>query len=119
MTTHREAFSTIADLNNTGIETVEEPNSVVRRTADLSGGATMWQARLVLSTLDQTSAWAQRLRSAIREGNAEIADALLDAIYARNTNPSPMAAPGKPSFTSETSTTVLPPAPAHSRKLVG
>ncbi len=115
MTTRREAISTVADLSNTGIEAFEEPDSIVRKKPDLSGGATMWQARLVLSTLDQQSAWAQRLRSAIREGNAEVADELLDAIYARNTNPTPMAAPGKPAFTSETSTTVLPPSPAHSR----
>lgn len=115
MTTRREALSTAIDLSETDPpeESFVEPASSVRQ--NLSGGPTMWQARLVLSTLDQNTEWAQRLRSAIRQGNAAVADGLLDQIYARNTSrsePAPRA-----SYLSENSTTLLPPSP--SRKKTG
>jgi len=75
----------------------------------------MWQARLVLSTLEPKSAWASRLRTAIRRGDEPLADQLLDEIYARNSNRTESTAaeqqPLASGPVSRTNTTVLPPAP--------
>lgn len=77
----------------------------------------MWQARLVLSTLDQKTEWAQRLRRAIRQGNAELADQLLDQLYARNNSQTENEP--RSYVASENSTTLLPPAPAYFRREAG
>lgn len=94
MSTFPEGTTTIADFTENAIASEEEPGTQVRG-KKLSGGATMWQARLVLSTLDPAGAWATKLRLAIRQGDEKEADGLLDAIYARNSSPTqaPQAAP--------------------------
>lgn len=123
MSTFREATTTIADFNDSKMGLDQEPRTEVRA-KKLSGGATMWQARLVLSTLDPRSEWATRLRMAIRQGNELAADALLDSIYARNSNSSEapeaptesMVAPASSPMSSH-ATTVLPPSPHSSGRV--
>ena len=111
MKNFREVTSTISDFT----ESKKSPPSERMPTEHsnrLSGGTTMWQARLVLSTLDQRGQWATRLRNAIRRGDEELADNLLDAIYARNsTPPRSHAESSPPTPSSRTNTTVLPPSP--------
>lgn len=51
---------------------------------------TLWQARLVLSTLDPRGPTAGRLRTAIRNGNASLVQVLLDAIYEERSERSPI-----------------------------
>lgn len=122
MSTFREATTTIADFNDSKMGLDQEPRTEVRA-KKLSGGATMWQARLVLSTLDPRSDWATRLRMAIRQGNETAADNLLDLIYARNSKapeaPEPptesMVAPASSSISAHT--TVLPPSPHSSGRV--
>jgi hypothetical protein len=76
---------------------------------------TMWEARLVLSTLDPTGPWASRLRAAIRQGNRHVVDAILAAVYnergpvARQSSlPPPAASSSRPIK----KCAVLPPSPA-------
>jgi hypothetical protein len=109
MTGRRESLTTLIDFESRHFETTEEPDSLVQKKSDLSGGRTMWQARLVLSTLDPTSHWAAELRNTIRTGDICRADALLDAIYARNNTKSPITPGAGPR--SQVMSTVLPPAP--------
>lgn len=42
---------------------------------------TMWEARLILSTLDPRGVWAGRLRLAIRQGDRAVVDEILAAVY--------------------------------------
>jgi hypothetical protein len=76
---------------------------------------TMWEARLVLSTLEPAGPWAARLRSAIRQGNRYVVDAILAAVYAergpvaRHASAPP---PAVPSSRPIAKCTVLPPSPA-------
>lgn len=123
MTTRREVLSDAVEVTRTDVPEVDrdEPCSTIRQ-SDLSGGPTMWQARLVLSTLDQETQWAKRLRRAIRAGNAVLADALLDDIYARGSKAQASQPPGsteRPGLASRTLTTVLPPAPSSFRREAG
>ena len=116
MSTFREALTTITDFTENAIESEAEPRTQVRG-KKLSGGATMWQARLVLSTLDPTSGWATQLRTAIRQGDDAEADTLLDAIYARNSTPpeehrsTPVSMMAPTSGSTSSHPTVLPPSP--------
>lgn len=115
MTSSRESLTTLIDFESRSFEGTMEPESLVKKKSDMSGGRTMWQARLVLSTLDPDSHWAAELRATIRRGDMERADALLDAIYARNNTRS--QAPAPPTSTrSQVMNTVLPPCP-HWQKL--
>jgi|GEM_PF-1417797 len=57
-----------------------EPTTGIRRKPPSSN--TLWQARLVLSTLEPRDIWSGRLRLAIRQGDTALVDSLLDAIYA-------------------------------------
>ncbi len=96
-------------INNFSESTIGEPLSGVKQKG-LAGGATMWQARLVLSTLSPQSAWASRLRTAIRQGDGGLADQILDAIYGRNTK-SYLAPAPEAERRPISNTTVLPPCP--------
>ena len=113
--TTREAQTTLIDFEGDTFEEQTEPKSLVKKKSDLSGGTTMWQARLVLSTLEPQSKWATELRGAIRRGDTRAADELLDLIYARNTGPG--ARPSEMTVRkSQPQSTVLPPSP-HWQKL--
>jgi len=57
---------------------------------------TMWEARLVLSTLDPSGTWAPRLRTAIREGNRTVVDAVLAAVYKERDSVRPERTPSDP-----------------------
>lgn len=76
---------------------------------------TMWEARLVLSTLDPAGSWAGPLRAAIRAGNRGEVDRLLAAIYderavdsAPESTPEPVPLSSRP----VAKCTVLPPSPS-------
>lgn len=80
---------------------------------------TLWQARLVLSTLDPRGPTAGRLRTAIRNGNSSLVQVLLDAIYEERSESGPASeAPVEtPSVRPVMRSTMLPPASvAPSRK---
>jgi hypothetical protein len=122
MTTRREALTTLIDFEEKSFDHHSEPESLVRKKKlDLSGGTTMWQARLVLSTLDPESTWAAELRQAIRRGDIEGADQLLDLIYARNNHHggNPASSTGPKSQTASALGTVLPPEPLWDKLEVG
>lgn len=76
---------------------------------------TMWEARLVLSTLDPSGPWAGPLRAAIRTGNRAEVDRLLASIYAERSGDSGARHPDGPAPLSSrpvAKCTVLPPSPS-------
>ena len=119
MPTRRETLTTLVDFHDRSFDEYSEPTSIVRRKANLSGGMTMWQARLVLSTLEPKSKNAEELRSAIRRGDMERADALLEAVYSHRVDgphrqTSPSSGPKSVMLT-----TLLPPCPQFRKLEVG
>jgi hypothetical protein len=75
----------------------------------------MWEARLVLSTLDPAGNWAGPLRAAIRAGNRHEVDRLLAAIYdERSVDSAPESTPELMPLSSRpvAKCTVLPPSPS-------
>lgn len=76
---------------------------------------TMWEARLVLSTLDPTGQWAGPLRASIRAGSRTEVDRILASIYADRQTASGSAEPESPEPLSSrpvAKCTVLPPSPS-------
>lgn len=76
---------------------------------------TMWEARLVLSTLDPAGPWAGPLRASIRAGNRPEVDRLLASIYAERETEASAAEPEVPEPLSSrpvAKCTVLPPSPS-------
>ncbi len=73
---------------------------------------TLWQARLVLSTLDPRGPTAGRLRTAIRNGNTSLVQVLRDAIYEERSEGSVVSEPPNASASVRpvTRSTMLPPA---------
>lgn len=109
----RELTDTIADFEGTADLEQSEPATFARR-AGLSGGETMWQARLVLSTLPPKSQLSKHLRTCIRRGDKEAADHILEDIYAHadEVDARPPVSGAWPVATRDSnSCTVLPPCP--------
>jgi hypothetical protein len=79
---------------------------------------TMWEARLILSTLDPRGIWAGRLRLAIRQGDRPLVDTLLQQVYEERQS-APAEASDELSMSVKVNSSrpvlrsqVLPPAPA-------
>ncbi len=111
MLRRKDTLTTLVDFEEHTFEGYSEPESLVRKKSNLSGGSTMWQARLVLSTLNPKSKEAKELRTSIRKGDIERADALLDSIYSGRPEAKGRKATPSSSPKSTTLTTVLPPSP--------
>jgi hypothetical protein len=110
MNTSERDEDTLPDLNGDDAEKISSPFGPLSVRKD-----TMWEARLVLSTLDPSGPWAPRLRSAIRQGNRSVVDALLAAVYKERNALEPRAAsepPPGPVSRPIVKCTVLPPSPA-------
>lgn len=81
---------------------------------------TMWEARLVLSTLDPSGTWASPLRAAIRGGNRPEVDRILAAVYAERASDTGDAEVDSAPLSSRpiVKCTVLPPSPGRRGKLI-
>lgn len=75
---------------------------------------TMWEARLVLSTLDPAGPWAGPLRAAIRSGNRPEVDRILASVYAARESDVGAAPDSAQPLSSRpvAKCTVLPPSPS-------
>lgn len=100
----------------------ERPTPHERWLASLSGVRSsdlLWQAKLVLSTLHPQEVWTPRLKTALRQGDVALIQAVLEGIYrARAGKPIKKARarqPEAPGIAKPTST-ILPPSPLPSKR---
>lgn len=89
--TTSERDDTLPDLSGDDADKISSPFGPLSVRKD-----TMWEARLVLSTLDPSGSWAPRLRSAIRQGNRAVVDAILAAVYKERDSVIPERVPSDP-----------------------